>query len=286
MTIFAKIKISMKKIFLFICLLIISNTYAQKEEKIKGSKIVTIERKEIESFNTLEVEQDFEVLLIKGSKANVEVEADDNLHEVITKEVIGGVLYIRKNKKITRFKKLSIRITYDDTLRTINGRNKSKITALESIKLKELQVNGFEDAELFLNAEVNKFSINLNDKSSTELNLKADTIRVVLDKNAKMKALLNAKKINFDMYQKTTAVIEGDCEELKLRMDNNAKFTGQKLVTKKLFVLAEMSSRSYIQHLESALVEARGKAEIYFYGNGKINLNVFEGEASIYKKQL
>lgn len=276
----------MKKIFVFVCFLLVANTYAQKEEKIKGSKIVTIERKEIESFNTLEVEQDFEVLLIKGSKANVEVEADDNLHEVITKEVIGGILYIRKNKKITSAKKLSIRITYDDALKTINGRNKSKITALESIKLKELQVNGFEDAQLFFNAEVSIYSMNLNDKSSIELNLKSDTIKVVLDKNAKMKALLNAKKIKFDMYQKTTATIEGDCEQLQLRMDNNAKFTGQNLATKKLFVLAEMSSKVYVQHLENAIVEARGKAEIYFYGNGKINLNIFEGEASIYKKPL
>jgi hypothetical protein len=276
----------MKKIFLFVCLLLVANTYAQKEEKIKGSKIVTIERNEIESFNTLEVEQDFEVLLIKGSKANVEVEADDNLHEVITKEVIGGVLYLRKTKKIVSAKKISIRITYTDDLKIINSRNKSKITALESIKLKNLQVNGYENAELFLNAEVNAFSMNLNDKSSSELNLKADTINVILDKNAKIKALLNSKKIKFDMYQKTTATIEGDCENLQLRMDNNARFTGENLITKKLFVLAEMSSKTYVQHTENAKVEARGKAEIYFYGNGKIVLDIFEGEASIHKKTL
>lgn len=274
----------MKNVFLFFSLLLVANTYAQKEEKIKGSKIVTIERNEIETFNTLEIEQDFEVLLIKGSKPNVEVEADDNLHEVISKEVLSGVLYIRKNKNIVSAKKINIRITYTDDLKIINGRNKSKITALESIKLKQLQINGFESAKYFINAEVNAFSMNLNDKSSTELNLKSDSVSIVLDKNAKMKALITSKKVKFDLYQKSNAVIEGDCDELHLRTDNNVIFTGQNLSCKKIFVLAEMSSKSYLRQLESANVEARGKSQIYFFGNGKIHLDVFEGEASIYKK--
>jgi hypothetical protein len=290
----------MKKSLLIVCLLFITLAKGQEKDtiketpkevvkesdKIKGSKIVTIEQREIETFTSLEVEDDFEVLLIKGSKQGLEVEADDNLHEVISTNVVGGILYIRKQKKITSAKKVSIRVTYTDDLKTINCRNKSKITALATIELTDLKINGFEDSKIFLNADVAEFLINANDKTEIELNLKSDHAKIVLDKNASMKALINAKKIDFDMYQKTEAIIEGDCDNLQLRMDNNARFKGQNMVTKNLKILAEMSTETSIQHLENATVESRGKAKIYFYGKGKITLNTFEDEASIYKKSL
>lgn len=276
----------MKQLFFVVFLSLFVNINAQSTDKIKGSKIVTIEQREIETFTALEVEEDFEVMLIKGSKPAVEVEADDNLHEVITATVVGGILYIRKTMKITSAKKIGIRVTFTDDLKIINGRAKSKITALATIELAELQVNGFESSQLFLNVKVPVFSLNANDKTVVELNLKADNTKIVLDKNAEMKALINSRDIDFDMYQKTEATIEGDCENLHVRMDNNAKFIGQNLVSKNVEIMAEMNSKTAVQHLENANVEASGEAEIYFYGAGKINLTKFADEAVIFKKSL
>ena len=43
---------------------------AQKKEKIKGSKIVTIEQKEIGNFETIEISDNIEVYLEKGEKSD------------------------------------------------------------------------------------------------------------------------------------------------------------------------------------------------------------------------
>ena len=65
-------------------LLVFSVTFlaqAQKKEKVKGSKIVTHTINEVENFENIEIDDNLEVYLVKGDKASVEIEADDNLHD-------------------------------------------------------------------------------------------------------------------------------------------------------------------------------------------------------------
>ena len=73
--------------FLLVALLVTTFSLAQKKEKIKGSKIVTVAIKELKSFENIEVGDNFEVLLVKGDKPSLEIEADDNLHDIINFEV-------------------------------------------------------------------------------------------------------------------------------------------------------------------------------------------------------
>ncbi len=59
----------MKKNYTLLLLLFISTlALAQKLEKIKGTKIVTIEQKQIGDFDALEVGNNIEVYLEKGKK--------------------------------------------------------------------------------------------------------------------------------------------------------------------------------------------------------------------------
>nr|MBP7470548.1 DUF2807 domain-containing protein [Flavobacterium sp.] len=74
----------MKNYATLLILVFVSNfALAQKSEKIKGSKTVTIEQKEIGSFNSLEVSDNIEVYLDRGEKCELKIEADDNLHDII-----------------------------------------------------------------------------------------------------------------------------------------------------------------------------------------------------------
>jgi hypothetical protein len=65
----------MKKVYLLLFILISINTFSQNKEKVKGSKIVTMEQKPIENFKTLEVEDNLEVFLVKGKECALEIEA-------------------------------------------------------------------------------------------------------------------------------------------------------------------------------------------------------------------
>ena len=89
-----------KSILLFALLILTSLSFAQKKDKIKGSKIVTIEQKQIESFTGIEVNDNIEVMLISGSECGIEIEADDNLHDVIDFSLSGSTLRIATLKDL------------------------------------------------------------------------------------------------------------------------------------------------------------------------------------------
>ncbi|MDD2822077.1 MAG: DUF2807 domain-containing protein, partial [Flavobacterium sp.] len=75
----------MKKYTTILLLVLVTTiALAQKKEKVKGSKTVTTELKEVERFNALEVADNLEVSLERGEKNELKIEADDNLHEIIS----------------------------------------------------------------------------------------------------------------------------------------------------------------------------------------------------------
>src|SRR4051812_46314140 len=103
-----------KNTTLLLLLLVVTFAMAQKSEKVKGSKIVTIEEKEIGNFTSIEVGDEIEVHLEKGEKSALKIEADDNLHEAIAFDLSADKLRISTSRTITGFKKLIVRVTYTD----------------------------------------------------------------------------------------------------------------------------------------------------------------------------
>lgn len=275
----------MKNTFtLFAIFFFTSLAFAQDKEKIKGSKVVTIEQKEIKDFESLEVEDNLEVFLIKGDKCGVEIEADDNLHDEIIFFENGGNLQISSKKEVTSSKKFSVRITYTDTFKMAMAKEKASITALSDISLNDFTFKTFDSAKIFANVVTKKFTLMANDKSKIELNLKSEETTIEMSKNAVLKALIASNAMKFDMYQKTSAVVEGDVIDLKLRLDNNADFTGKNLATKNSEITTEGYTNCSILVSTKATIDARGKSEIQLFGEQRIEIKNFLDSATLYKK--
>lgn len=267
---------------LLLILLIHFSSYSQ--DKIKGSKIVTVEQKATTDFETLEVEDNLEIFLIKGEKCGVEIEADDNLHDIIVINLKDKNLHLSTAKEITSAKKISVRITYTDAFKMVIAKDKSMITALEEINLEEFTLKSFDESKIFVNAKTTTFTLMANDKSKLELNLKSENATIELSKNAQLKALISSLQLTFDMYQKTNAIIEGDATNLKLRLDNNADFTGKNLTATNAEIITEGYSNCNILVNTAATIEASGKSEIQLFGDPKIDLKKFAESAILYKK--
>ncbi|MCY1230334.1 hypothetical protein D9M72_427440 [compost metagenome] len=99
-----------------------------------------------------------------------------------------------------------------------------------------------------------------------------------------MKALISSESLKFDMYQKSTAAIEGDIVDLKLRLDNNANFTGKNLNAKNAEITTEAYATGSILVSVKALIDAGGKSELQLYGDQKIEIKNFTDSAVIMKK--
>ena len=277
----------MKKItLLFIAILFTSISFGQKREKVKGSKIVTIEKKEIGNFENLEIEDNFEIILVKGDKCALEIEADDNLHSEININLNGNTLRLTTLKEVSGFKKFNVKVTYTNDFKLLLAKHESNITAITDVELDNFTIKCFDYSKLFANVKVKTFTLMQNDKSKAELNLKSENATIELSKNAQLKALIAATQLKLDLYQKSSAVIEGDVAELKLRMDNNSEFSGMNLIAKTAELVAEGNSTTKINVVANATIEASGKSEIQFYGDAKIELKKFAENTVIMKKAL
>jgi hypothetical protein len=276
----------MKKTILLLFLLTTTFGFSQKKEKVKGSKVVTMEQKQIENFKSIEVEDNLEVFLVKGNECGLEIEADDNLHEFIDYKLSGSNLRITTNKDISSFKKLSVRITYTDELDMVIAKNETNVTALSDVDLKTVTFKSYDYAKLYLNAKCKNFTLMANDKSKIELNLKSEKAAIDVSKNAQVKALIASTDLLFDMYQKSTAIIEGDVNTLKLRLDNNSDFNGSKLTTVNTQLFAEAYSNGKINAKTNIVIDIAGKSEMEIFGEPKFEIKRFTDSATLRKKPI
>ncbi len=273
-----------KNLLVICCLFAISFSFSQKKERIKGSKNVVIQQKKIEPFTQLEILNDIEINLIKGDKCAVELEADDNLQDVLDLRMNGTMLVISYAKEVSSSKKFSIRVTYTDDLTLISAKEKSKIMALQTIKLDFLTIKAVDNSKLFLNIDSKNCTISANDKVMLELNSKAETLSIDISKNAKLKALVSAITFKCDLYQDADAKLEGDVINMIVRIENNSKFDGKKLNSKKTDITVENNANCFVNSESTLAINATEKAEIEIYGDAKIDLQKFSGTAILKKK--
>ncbi len=274
----------MKKIITLTFILCSFLSFAQKKEKVKGSKIVKMEQKEVENFQNLEVEDNLEIFLVKGNECAIEIEADDNLIEYVEYKSAGNTLKLSTSRDITSSKKLSVRVTYTDDFKMLIAKNETNITALSDITLDNITFKTYDYAKLFLNAKTKMFTLMANDKSKVELNLKSEKTTIDLSKSAQLKALISSTSMKFDLYQKSKGDIEGDIIDLDLTLDNNASLDGEKLIAKNAEIKAEGYSTAKIMVATKVSIDASGKSEIQLYGEPKIELKRFTESAVLTKK--
>lgn len=277
----------MKRISLLLVLLLLASTaFAQKKEKLKGSRMVTTAQKEISEFENIEVEDNLEVFLIKGDKCELEINADDNLHDAISIVNNGGTLRLSVANDVYGEKKLSVKITYTDGLKMMIAKDETNITALTDIKLDNFTFKTSGNSKVFATIKAKVFTLMANDKSKTELNVTAENTMFELSKNSQLKALVSSPKMKFDMYQKATATIEGDVNDLKLRLDNGTNFTGKNLTAKNAEAILEGNASASLNVAVNAILEISGKSEMELYGEQRIELRKFTDNASLRKRPI
>ena len=272
------------RILLLLSLLMAITLNAQNLEKVKGNRVVTTIQTELDAFHTIEIDEDFEVDIIYNKIPSVEIETDENLHEFITFSVRDSVLSFNKTRRITSKKTLKIKVNYDDYLANIDIRDDGEIYSLHTMDLINGSLKTSGSSKAGLTIKTDNFYFEGLDKSKTELNLTADSTKVILNGNSKLEALINSPILSADLYQRSDAIIEGNCDDLMARTDNNSQFIGKNMTAKSALVFAEISSEITIEVTELITIEASGESSINIYGNPKITVNRLTDTSKIQKK--
>lgn len=268
---------------IFLLILCTTMALAQKKEKIKGSKTVTTEQKVIGIFNVLEISDNIEVYLEKAEKPELKIEADDNLHAILNFDLIKDTLRVTTSKEATKYKKLMVRINYTNDLKKVISKNEAEVNAIQELQLDDITIQTLGNSKFYMNVNAKNFLLLSDEKSKVELNLKSEMAKIILSKEAYLKSLINSTDLDFDIYQKSRANIEGDVTNAKIRVDNNAVFTGNKLTAKNAIIISENNSKATINAVETAVIEAGDKSEIKLIGNPKIEIKKFTEEAKLMK---
>ncbi|APG59795.1 GIN domain-containing protein [Christiangramia salexigens] len=261
-------------------------TSLQAQEKIKGSRNVTTEQYELDAFHSIEVYGEFEVGILRGSRPLIEIEADDNLHNLIQSEVNNGVLHIKPLKDFNRTKSQKIRITFADTLKRIKVSDKVELESLQDLFVKNFQLETRNDSKVKLKITADTLDLTNNDNSKIEMNLKAEKVIWQLNQSSDIKALVQAPIFNVDIYEKASAKVEGETDELDLRSDQSAKFDGEELASIRAIVLSQGNSKNKVNVAEVLELTAKGNSETEVYNNPEVKLIEFTDKAVISKKEF
>lgn len=265
------------------CLITVSG-FSQSTEKIKGSRNVTTQTTEIDAFNRLVIGDNFKINIQQGALPSVQLHTDDNLHDVIAFNVQEGSLSFKTNKKITSSKKMEITVIFKDSLNIIELKESAQLTGTSTLKVKDLVLRTKESSRAYLTLEAETFNYIAAGKSKAELNVTAKESVIDMSDNSNLKALINAKTVSIDMLQRADAKLEGDTDQLIIKVDNSTTLEAQKLTANTCNLITEGRADVHIEASKNLIIEASGTTETYIYGSPKIELNKFDDDAILRKK--
>ncbi|MCP9200031.1 DUF2807 domain-containing protein [Gramella sp. GC03-9] len=256
------------------------------QDKLKGSRNVKTEQYDLSTFHSIKVSGELEVGILKGNQPMVEIEADDNLHDYILTEVLDGVLVIKPVKEFQKAKRQELRITFTDSLKSITAEDEVEISGLQDIYSGDLSLQVKDKARAYFTIKARVFSLTQHDDSKSELNINSEKARFQINKSSQVEALVNSPAFEIDLYEKGSASIEGEIQELQVRADQSSKFDGENLSSSQAEVLAQGDCELKINVTETLRIHATGDSEIEIYNEPKIEILEFKGEASISKKEF
>lgn len=165
----------------------------------KGSGTMAVENRELADFESVEVGGVFHVEITAQKDFAVEIEADDNLLQYITTEVIGGRLEISTDKRIKTTNPIRLRISAPNIER-IDASGASRVN-LTNLKNSELRVEMSGASKINVAGETSDLVVDVSGASQVE----AEGLKTV---NATVKAS-GASHVNLSVSGKLDSDASG-----------------------------------------------------------------------------
>lgn len=213
-----------------VCLLFVSMTSCMFDG-IKGNRNVVSQTRSISSdFDAIKVSNSLEVYLTIGNSTSLEIEADENLHDVIITEVEDGVLKIFSERNIRSAKSRKIFVTAE-RIKEIKATSAAEIRSENTIETEDLKIKATSAANLRL--MVNVDNLTCSSTSAAEVRL------------------------------------EGKAEKMILKSTSAAEVRAKELKTKVCKVSATSAANAYVNVSEELDAKATSAASVRYTGNPK-----------------
>ncbi|RUA08795.1 MAG: DUF2807 domain-containing protein, partial [Flavobacteriia bacterium] len=155
---------------------------------IKGNgNVVTKDRVVNSDFNVVDVSRGLDVYLTVGEKISVSVQADENLHDLITTEVRNGTLYISALENIYSAKARKIFVSVPE-VNKIKATSGADLYTENTITGNKLVVKATSGADIRLSIDVKDLEAVSTSGSDIKMKGKAENINVSATSGSDIKA--------------------------------------------------------------------------------------------------
>lgn len=283
--VFLKFKIVKRiTLLLLLCMPLITFSQSSGEKKIKGNKIIELKTQKIKEFTSIEVNNSFEVTLVSKSSPSVTVDADSNLHEHISINVIGDKLIISTDKVFTKYKRLLIEVgVMSDQLTDIIVKGKSELKVRNTLSSEKLNVEAYGGAKINLKYKTENASFFAKDKSEIELNGESDILSINVHDTAEIKADVICENFSASQNVKSKLTIEGRTANSILQISDTSYMNSAKFISGITVLSSTEKAESYVNVADKLTLQASGKTTTFILGEPLIDLKTFKDEATIRK---
>lgn len=274
----------MRKLLLFFILFSISlGAVSQKKEKIKGSRVIAKESNKLDDFHSIEISDNLHVTISKNNSNSYELQADENLIEVLKFEIDDHVLKIYSTKKITSSKKLEIELNYEE-IDAIILKDDSKLDSKNKIEFPAFSIETYDSSHFDLDMEVDSLNLNLFSNSSGKINLHGKKATIELEDKSELKGNISLDSLIMSMNEKSLVKVNGDINNLKLDAKGSSTLKANDLKVSTANLNTSNSTDISIFVSKELRLYASEKSSINLYGNPKLQVDALNDQSKIVKK--
>ena len=210
---------------------------------IRGNgNVINVDRP-VAAFDRIEVSGYYKVLLVRGTKEALSVEADENLMEHIRTRVENGTLVIDADRTMRHSKSLKIFITF--------------------VNLKGIELNG---------------AVNIYNESELTL----DDLDINLSGAAEGKMALNVRKLDLEMSGGSKFELTGKADDVNINASGAVHLYSIEMEIQRMRLELSGAGLAEVNVKEKLDTDISGASKIWYKGNPQLTQHV-SGAASIEK---
>ena len=156
--------------------------------RVEGDKNVISQKRSLsDDFSKVKVSSGIDLYIKQGSRNSLTVEADENLHDIIITEVIGGKLRIYTDRNIWRAKSKKVYLTVN-SLDELTATSGSDVVSEGILRVQDLDVSTSSGAHLRIEVEANNVISSSSSGSDLRLSGSTDTHETSASSGSSLKA--------------------------------------------------------------------------------------------------
>ena len=197
-------------------LLFVMGCYWEMPEKITGNGDVITEERQVSNFDGIKVSCGIDVYITQGDREYLEVQADENLLDIIKTEVENNMLKVYTDKNISVAKSKKVYLTYVN-LNKIVISSAGDVKAENTLNTNKLDIRLSSAGDLKLDVEADEIYINVSSSGNANLSGKINYLKVDLSSAGDLNA--------FDLEAKVGDINVSSAGDAKVFITEEASFS-------------------------------------------------------------